>query len=345
MRLNCSLEKLYFEINNLIETIDFDAIWKGFKPLKFALYTEKECYFDGNYIEKSDKFLGNTSINYNGEIIAIWCVLEDINPIVLASKMVHEMFHGYQMSNNETRFPDEMDAIYNYQYLNSNLSIKLRENQLINELVKDFNISKFYELLKLRKYRYKNYNYEFVYEAKIEQIEGSANYVELSVLKQLSNDEYLEKLNEMKSNIICPKSLFPIRIISYDIGALLLHILKENNIKFNEDFDDLTITENLISDIEEATILPSFTLENDIEKYLNTSKIIVEKALLENDIVFEGNELLLGFNVYNARYYNNYIISTYFVMFGNKINPTILYGNFVIETQKQGFINKIYRFK
>ena len=90
------LEKLYYEIKRYIEIVDFSKLWRGFEPLKFALYSEKECFFDGAYIEKTDAFLANTSILYNGEWIAIWNVQEEMNPIVLTSKMIHEMFHGFQ---------------------------------------------------------------------------------------------------------------------------------------------------------------------------------------------------------------------------------------------------------
>lgn len=50
-----NLEKLYYEIKNYIDGIDFSRLWKGFKPLKFALYTDKECFFEGNYIEKNGR--------------------------------------------------------------------------------------------------------------------------------------------------------------------------------------------------------------------------------------------------------------------------------------------------
>ena len=116
-----NLEELYSEVSILLKKIDFNHLWEGFYPLKFALYTDNECYFNGNYIKKSDSFLGNTSIKYNGEWIAIWNVMGEIEPIILCSKMVHEMFHGFQQQNNDSRFPDEIDAIYNYKYSNTNL--------------------------------------------------------------------------------------------------------------------------------------------------------------------------------------------------------------------------------
>jgi hypothetical protein len=69
------------------------------------------------------------------------------------------------------------------------------------------------------------------------------------------------------------------------------------------------------------------------------------KALLDNEVIFEGSEKLLAFNVYNARYYDNYIISRYFVMYGNEDNPIVKYGDFVIKTSIEGIIDKIYNIK
>ena len=69
--MSINLEKLYDQICEAINTLDFDAIWEGFRPLKFALYNDTECFFDGRYIEKNADFCANTSIEYKGEIIAI----------------------------------------------------------------------------------------------------------------------------------------------------------------------------------------------------------------------------------------------------------------------------------
>ena len=133
--------------------------------------------------------------------------MEDISPDILTSKMVHEMFHGYQSLKKESRFPNEFEAVLNYKYIPQNLGIKLLENKLIVELLESFNIEKFEYLLSLMKYRYNHFKYEFMYELEIEQIEGSANNVELNALKQLSKVEYQKKLKKMKENILNPENL------------------------------------------------------------------------------------------------------------------------------------------
>ena len=172
------LHEYYSEINSRIEKIDFDALWKDFKPLRFALYNDKKCFFDGQYIEKTDDFFANTAIEFNGEVIAIWNVSEPTDSDVLTSKIVHEMFHGFQTISGEKRYADEMDALFEYCYSNENLSVKAEENRLLSELAEHFDYAKFTGFLGLRKMRAEQFEYEFRYETSIEQIEGTANFVE-----------------------------------------------------------------------------------------------------------------------------------------------------------------------
>lgn len=337
------LEQLYNEVKMLIEKVDFNVLWPGFKPLKFALYNEKDCYFNGEYIAKTNEFLANTAIEYNGEMIAIWNVMEDISPIILTSKIIHEMYHGFQRMNNESRFPDELEAIIKYRYDKINLGYKLKENRLIIELINNFNIDKFNNLLNIMKFRYTNYPYEFIYETMIEQIEGSARYIELNVLKQLSYNLYIKELDIIMKDIINPNKLFPIRIISYEIGALLFIILKENNIAFNDKFNDRLFIKELVLNASNINEDLNYNIGNIIEEYNNDSSIIINNAIKNNNVILDYETNLVGFNVYNARYYNGYIISYYFVMYGDIANPNIDYGNFVVK-YKENKVEKIFKF-
>ena len=219
--MSLDLKQLYEAVKKRVDSVRCEELWQGFKPLRFALYNDTECFFDGRYIEKTDRFLGNTAIEYDGEFIAIWNVSGEPDLDILSSKMIHEMFHGFQNSNNDSRFPQELSALYQYRYSNENLSVKLKENQLIADLAQEFNNEKLERLLKYRKYRHEHFQYEFIYESKIEQIEGAANYVELQALKQISETIYLRKLEQMKQNITEPANLLPVRIVSYDVAPCI----------------------------------------------------------------------------------------------------------------------------
>ena len=339
-----NLEELYKIVKSYLDKVDFSLLWKGFKPLKFALYNNETVFFDGKYVEKTSEFIANTAIEYKGEIIGIWNVMEDIDPIVLASKMIHEMFHGFQRMNNETRFPDELDALYNYQYSDENLSIKLEENKLLVKLLENYNVDDFNKLLSLRKYRADKFKYEYKYESLIEQIEGSANNVELNALKQLSNDLYLEKLNSLKNCIIDKSNFLPIRVICYDIGAVLLDVLKRNNLTFDEGFSKDSFSMDLINGINPAKVDVTLSFGENIKKYFNRAEEIINNAINKNDVVVEGRYNILGVNVYNAIFYKGYIISIYFLMYGEQDAPNIEYGNFVIETKGGKILTKVYRY-
>ena len=141
------LQALYEQVKESIDRVDLQKIWPGFSPLKFALYDQENCFFDGRYIEKTDAFCANTSISFRGEQIAIWMVSGEPDVIVLASKLVHEMFHGFQTLRGWDSWPDEMDALFNYRYDPENLSLKLRENELLCALLCRFDADSFRELL------------------------------------------------------------------------------------------------------------------------------------------------------------------------------------------------------
>ena len=338
------LEGLYKIVKSYIDKVDFSLLWKGYKPLRFALYNNEQVYFDGKYVEKTQEFIANTAIEYNGEMIGIWNVMEDVDPIILASKMIHEMFHGFQRLNNESRFPDELDALYKYKYNNENLSIKLEENKLIVKLLDNFNKEDFDKLLGLRKYRLEKFPFEYRYESMIEQIEGSANNIELNSLKQLSKELYEVKLNSLKESIVNKANFLPIRVLCYDIGALLLEVLKINNIAYDDGFSKEPFSISLLDGVEPSKVDASCSFDNEIKAYFGNAENIINSAIEKNDVVVEGNYNILGVNVYNAIFYKGYIISIYFLMYGNPEAPKIEYGNFVIESKGDKILTKVYKY-
>lgn len=214
-----NLEELHAQITRRIAALDFERIWPGFSPLRFALYDRQRCFFDGRYIEKTDEFCANTSIVYCGEQIAIWMVEEQTDVSVLTAKMIHEMFHGYQSIQAWDCWPNELEALYRYEYSAENLSLKLRENELLLDLLQGFDGEKLRELLAHRKLRSLRFPYEFSYESKVEEIEGCANYVEWQALQQLDPGKAAQWTEQLRGRIMKSEKLFPIRISCYDTGA------------------------------------------------------------------------------------------------------------------------------
>lgn len=339
------LEKKYNEINDKIKTLDFDKIWKGFKPLKFALYNDAECFFNGKHIEKTNEFCANTAISYQGEMIAIWNVMEDVDVETFTSKIVHEMFHGYQNIRKWDCFPNEMEALFKYQYNEENLSIKLLENEILLKLLDEFNKSDYYKLLELRKYRKEKYPYLFEYETKVEEIEGSANFVEWRVLKELNSNKAKELENRMKKDLLDPSCLFPIRIPSYYIGLLMINAFILNGV-YDYETNERPFINKILDKVNLVKIDSNKYLDevkDEINTFNNRTKEIVDKALLNNEIVLVGPKKIGSVNVYNARCYNNYVTSTYFVLYYENEKPKIIYGDFVIKMKDEFTIDKIYK--
>ena len=344
------LEMKYAQVREAIEALDFNSIWPGFEPLKFALYDDKKCFFDGHYIEKTDAFSANTSIVFEGEQIAIWHVQQDLDKSVLTSKIVHEMFHGYQSIMGWNCWPNELEALYNYQYDPDNLSLKLRENELLIALSNCFDSSFLEELLAHKKRRSLKYPYEFSYESKVEEIEGTANYVEWQVLRRLDEAKADALIEQMRATIIKPDNLFPIRISSYFTGALMINALRSAELYRFEAADRPTIL-SVIKDIApsnggfSAKEAVFGSVMSAVEAFHTETDSIIRSAVEKNLVVLNGPLELTGVNVYNARCLGGYITSTYFVMYRDGNEDKMLQGNFVIKTQNEKTIDVVYRWE
>ncbi len=281
------LKKKYQNIINKMNNIDYKKIWRDFHQYHIALYDDKNVCYQGRLFPKTNEFVANTSIKYNHEMIGIWYLQEDLDDDILTSKLIHETFHAFQSENNETRFPNEIEALLRYGYDLKNLSIKLAENKLIVELIESFNKDLFDELIYIRKNRFSLYPYEVQYEMSIEQIEGTANYVELESLKQLNYPEYIKKLNEMKKSILNPNNLVSIRIISYDVGALFIKILIDNALTINYDFTENNYLDFYLKTYEHVNIdiKESPEVKNQIDQYFMETKCFIEKSVKKENLI------------------------------------------------------------
>ncbi|MBO4419225.1 MAG: hypothetical protein J5789_05330 [Oscillospiraceae bacterium] len=343
-----NLEELYHQVREAVAALDFESIWPGFTPLRFALYDAERCYFDGQYIEKTDAFCANTSIEYQGEQIAIWMVQEELEIPVLTSKIVHEMFHGFQRLRGWDCWPNEMEALSRYGYQPENLWRKLRENELLLKLLEGPDESALAALLASRKCRSEKFPFEFSYESQVEEIEGTANYVEWQVLKQLDGEKARALTERMGGQITRPEALLPIRISCYFTGALMINALAEAGRYFFTSPERPAIRallrQTLPAEAEALCRDARFRAVSEaVAAFHRETDEIVRSALERNDVAAEGSLELLGVNVYNARCHNGYITSTYFVMFREGGADRFLQGNFVLRMQDEKTVAAIYR--
>src|SRR5690554_3255767 len=131
-KVGSKMRDLYRSIEVGLDKVDFNNIWPGFFRMEFAIYNKDRVFLKDEEIPYDERFLGNTSIDYNGRRLAIWYVEESDkeDSRELASNIVHEMFHSHQMSNNEIRFPNDLKGL-DYPMDLKNYEIKHRENKLL----------------------------------------------------------------------------------------------------------------------------------------------------------------------------------------------------------------------
>lgn len=340
------LNEIYQEINKRLDKINFSFLYRGFYRLKFALYNKTQCYFNGNYIPKSDAFIANTAIEYEGEYIAIWMITEEVDDFdSLTASIVHEMFHGYQKINHESRWNNEMEALLKYQYSIENLSLKYQEAQLLNACLLNDDKEVFDELCKTRKKRMNNYLYEYDYEARIEQIEGTAKYIESKVLSLLNPYKGQKMHEKMMNDIINQKLYFPIRIISYSIGALLIEAINKYTDFDFESFTNVPFSIALLKNISvsSAEHYVNKNMSLCLKEYEKETKKLIDKTLTKNECIVEGKYPLLGVNVYNARCYNHYVTSTFFVVYQDNGKDKLLNGDFLVLLDNNGNVLKIFK--
>ena len=186
------------------------------------------------------------------------------------------------------------------------------------------------EFLVHRMFRQIEYPYEYRYEASIEAIEGSASFVELQVLKQCNDTLYTMRLREILAQVSTFSNLIPIRIISYDIGALFLTVCKEQQLDINwliGPMDDIFYSGliDLVSyQKKEYPVSPDIKAFFDEDQRMLRSKF--DDILQHPAAVWQGDFELLGLNVYSARYLDGYVFSEHFIVITSySIHYTKLY--------------------
>ncbi len=66
-----NINNAWHQIDSLLRNIEFNKLWKGFNRYKFALYDDEKVYFGSEETKVDNRFIGNTAIDYDGEMIAI----------------------------------------------------------------------------------------------------------------------------------------------------------------------------------------------------------------------------------------------------------------------------------
>ena len=341
------LNKIYKETNSILDKLNFDELWKDFKKYNFALYDDEKVYFGDSEIPVDNRFLGNTTIDNNGEKIAIWKVADsDLENLkVFASNIVHEMFHAFQLENNESRFPNDLKG------LNKPLDIeyyqmKKQEGILLVNAIENCDMkSKFSNLEKiitLREKRLELYRDSTEYEFSIETVEGTAEYVGTKSLGKFDKEKYEKCISKYMEMIVDNKIIFDTRRYSYFYGALLLILVDSLNIKVSQEIEnnDKTIMEDLMGIIEKRRkikdIPDDVALEENLHIYFNNIRIEFEKFYARDIGNHPGLYKIVGYDPMNMYKLKDKILHKHFVSLRhNSTNKTELIKGPVITVYNE----------
>ncbi|MCR5278765.1 MAG: hypothetical protein K6E19_04915 [Lachnospiraceae bacterium] len=266
----------------------------------------------------------------------------------ITSCIVHEMFHGYQEAQGWNCFAKEMEALYKYRYSEENLSLKLYENRILLDMLEGFDEDKYKELLRCRKYRQEKFPYEFTYECNGEEIEGSATYVEWQVLRQLDEKAADKMIEKMCKAMLQPEYFFPIRISGYYTGALLINaMIRAKDYHYGPENRPAIVNKlSFAESVKEAPTLPDEDLQEVSQAYKNfndESKRIVESSVENGEVVLNDPLELISVNIYDARCYEGYITSRFFLMYKENGEDKIINDNYVIKMADEKTIETVYR--
>lgn len=320
------MKSIHYEISLRLKKLDFNSIYPGFHPFRFAIYDDKKVCFGESEISWDSRFAGNTAIDYDGEILAIWnmkCAVSDMN--ILTSKLVHEMFHAYQQERKDTCYPDELDGAF-YPRDFKNFKLRFLENQCLAGLAEKFYAAAWSDFETKRACRLRHNREAVDYEIKAEEIEGSARYAELGALKRLSPGLYQKELGAIVTALRSPEKIFDARLLSYDTGCLIRIILADNALGQ----PDWGREQAAAMDDTEAADVPG--LDTEFERYFGEIDKKVKDILASGEkLDISGKELLL-FDPYNVRSSGDYLYHPHIVGIGtDKKKPELLMGTYVTK--------------
>lgn len=325
------MQKLYSVIDNILSKVDFNSIWQGFFKFDFALYNNDKVYLKNEIIPYDNRFLGNTAIDYDGKIIAIWFVdsPETEDSEFLAADIVHEMFHAFQKLKEEKRFPSDLELL-TYPDNLDNFQCKLIENEYLAKALLEKDIlalKKFIAIRKTREFLIKDIIYQ---EYRAETFEGMAEYAGLMALEQINKEKFNIRLTEHLSKLTNPRNLlFNPRHLSYYTGAVLCYCLRLLGIDFYHKLsDEPTLFEIISKKIN--------NLVDNFDEFTKNKRERFESFLKNHTTVYQKDAIICGYDPMNMIRLGNKILCDHFVMIGDEF----IKGP-VMVVLKEGSLNQV----
>jgi len=356
-----TLKVVYEKINSGV----LENYWTGFKPLPIAFYDNSHVYIIGlselpEGFNKEDeifvgewdnRFIGNTSIKFQEGYIGIWdlSTVEEFTTFSeFYSKIVHEIFHGFQLSNNDKRFANEFLA-FQYPFTVENIALRIKEREYLlkgvfedkKNLKRDY-MKKFISCREKRRSIIK----EFLdYELGLESIEGTATYVEYRALFDESCLPEKFLISVFGKDLIKVTDLNKFRMSCYSPGmyiSLLLDCIKPDWKK------EYTYENKYIYDYFVDIVSLEFENVEIDDQTVNLAREAVEKHKKELDKVFKNFETsgkykvvltgkfsLAGFDPMNILKSGNKLLHKNFLKFGSSESTYFVKGPVISEFEDE----------
>ena len=139
----------------------------------------------------------------------------------------------------------------------------------------------------------------------------------------------------MKNKLVETDFYFPIRLSNYYSGALYYAVQQIG--------ETIVSKKTLVESIDDIPLGIDTDIAKAVLRYKEDTMTIVTKAIDDNQIILDEPVKLLGLNVYDARRYQNYLTSTFFLMLMRNEKEEILNGNFVIKMLDAETICTVYK--
>lgn len=310
------LQEIYQKLDTILNKIDFEQIAPGFHRYRFAVYTEKEICLDGELMPYTDQFMGNTSLLYNGEYIAIWNVefdpVEDMEQ--LAASMAHEMFHCHQNTLGEKRYPSDLKLL-NYPDDTENFARKYHENRALADAYENCDKDALARFAAIRQMRFAQYSDMVREEWKAETLEGAAEYAGMKALRMIAPEKFERKMLDYLRRLRAEsEQQFDIRRISYYTGALFFLCLDKLGHSVRNEIDsELTV-------YEQNPVIPASDIVMQPCPFIETTyaKLVEEKQRMIHDHIAgstytECSGVICGYDPMNMFRVGNRIYCKYIV--------------------------------
>ena len=214
------LQSMYQAVSSRLARVPFAQIWPGFSPDAFALYQGQLACIAGALQPRPQSFLGNTALPWQGGYLAIWELEGEEDPDHLAANLVHELFHVYQFTCRESRFPQDIPLLLS-PAPPSSLASRMQEGALLAQAVTadpSMALECLSQFCALRRQRQDSPEWE--QECLVETAEGMAEFADLSALEALAPEKYRAQLDRSRA-ILQNRSLLAGHRHDYYSGALL----------------------------------------------------------------------------------------------------------------------------